>query len=189
MRNRREVLLGLAFALGGASGLAACEGATDDAILASLRPSGRLAFYRRDEFRLVGVLSDAIIPRTDTPGAIEVGVPGYLDTMMKTWASQDTRREHRASLRAIRDALGRGFLRLPDAERRASVAALDAASYAEGGSDEGSVGARYRALKSLIANIYYASEPGATQELQFELVPGRWLGDAPLSEIGRTWYE
>jgi gluconate 2-dehydrogenase gamma chain len=189
MRDRRQVLLGLAFALGGPTALASCDSDNGDAILTALRPNGRLAFYKSGEFRLVGVIADAIIPRTDTPGAIEVGVPGYIDVMMNVWASDDTKREHRASLRAIGDALGRGFLRLPDAQRRAAVAELDAAAFAEGGSEEGSAGARYRALKSLIANVYYASEPGATQELQYELVPGRWLGDAPLSQVGRTWYE
>jgi gluconate 2-dehydrogenase gamma chain len=189
MHDRRQVLLGLALTLGGASAVAGCDGDNADAILASLRPDGRLAFYHRNEYRLVGVVADAIIPRTATPGAIDVGVPSYLDRMMDVWASEATKDKHRASLRAIGEELGRGFTRLADPERRAAVGALDAAAFAEGGSEAGSVGVQYRELKSLIANVYYASEPGATQELQFELVPGRWLGDAPLSQIGRTWAE
>lgn len=189
MQNRREILLGLAFTLGGAGAVASCDGMGDDAILRSLRPDGRLQFYNRREYRLVGVIADAIIPRTETPGAIDVGVPTYLDAMLNTWASEATQREHHAALDEIGAALGTRFFGLPDAERRAAVAELDAAAYAEGGSEEGSVGARYRALKALIASVYYASEPGATQELQYELVPGRWAGNLPLSEVGRTWYE
>jgi gluconate 2-dehydrogenase gamma chain len=185
MQDRRQILFGLAFALGGASALAACEADGGDAILQAVRPTGRLKFYTRGEFRLLGVISDAIIPRTDTPGALDVQTSGYMDTMMDAWASDETKTSHRNALRAIRAELGSGFMRLPDAERRAAVAALDARAFAE----PGDVSGQYRALKTLIADVYYASEPGATQELQYELVPGRWDGDAPLSEIGRTWYE
>ena len=185
MHDRRQVLLGLAFTLGGANALAACEGNSEDAILQAVRPSGRLNFYSRAEFRLLGVLSDAIVPRTETPGALDVQVPAYMDAMMNAWASGETKRAQKAALRAIRSELGSDFMRLLDEECRAAVAALDARAFAE----QGELSGQYRALKSLIASVYYASEPGATQELQYELVPGRWDGDAPLSEIGRTWYE
>lgn len=185
MQDRRQIIVGLAFALGGASALAACEGDSGDAILQAVRPTGRLSFYTRDEFRLLGVISDVIIPRTDTPGALDVQTPGYMDAMMDAWASDETKSAHRNALRAVRAELGSGFLRLPDAERRAAVAALDARAFSE----QSEIGSHYRALKTLIASVYYASEPGATQDLQYELVPGRWDGDAPLTEIGRTWYE
>lgn len=185
MHDRRQILLGLAFTLGGASAVAGCEGESGDAILQAARPKGRLAYYNRDEFRLLGVLSDAIVPRTDTPGALDVGVADYMDGMMSTWASDETKRSHRDALRAVRSELGSGFMRASDEERRAAVAALDARAYAE----QNELSSQYRALKSFIVSVYYASEPGATQALQYELVPGRWDGDAPLSEIGRTWYE
>lgn len=209
MTDRRQVLLGLALALGGPAALASCDqAATNDELLRSLRPDGRLAFYNTREYQFIGVLADAIIPTTDTPGAVDAGVPAYLDGMMATWASRDTQRQHKASVRDVRARLtelgGRDFFQLPDEERRAAVAALDAAAYETQGAPGGAAffGAAagggpapetpeqsYRALKGLIAQIYYASEPGATEELQYELVPGRWLADAPLSEIGRTWAE
>lgn len=188
MRDRREVLLGLAFALGGAAGLASCGRSSEDALLASIAPKGELRFYDAGQFRIVGLLSDAIIPRTDTPGALDAGVPDYLDGMMHVWASDKTKGEHRETLAMIEAALGARFSDLTDAKRREAVARLDAQAYAAGNPDEDSLAARYRAFKSLIANIYYASEPGAAQELQYELVPGRWDGDVPLSEVGRTWY-
>lgn len=188
MHDRREVLLGLAFALGGAAALAGCGRSSNEAIVASVAPTGELKFYDADQFRMIRLLSDAIIPRTDTPGALDVQAPEYLDGMMSVWASEQTGREHRETLTMIEAALGGGFADLPDAERRAAVARLDAEAYAANGDAPGGIAARYRTLKSLIASVYYASEPGATEELQYELIPGRWDGDAPLSEIGRTWY-
>jgi hypothetical protein len=34
---------------------------------------------------------------------------------------------------------------------------------------------------------FFTSEPGATQVLQYEAVPGAYKGCVPLSEVGRTW--
>lgn len=207
--DRRQVLLGLALALGGPAALASCDqAATNDELLRSLRPSGRLAFYNAREYQFMGVLADAVIPRTDTPGAVDAGVPGYLDGMMATWASRATRDQHRKSIRDVRARLsemgGKDFFAVADADRHTAIATLDTAAYAvPAAAGAGSffaamtgevappetVEQSYRALKTLIAQVYYASEPGATEELHYELVPGRWLADAPLSQIGKTWAE
>ena len=45
----------------------------------------------------------------------------------------------------------------------------------------------YRQLKELTVAGYYTSEAGATQELQFNAVMGRYDPDVPLAEIGRAW--
>lgn len=208
--DRRQILFGLALALGGPAALASCDqAATNDEILRGLRPTGRLAYYNAREYQFMGVLADAIIPRTDTPGAVDAGVPAYLDGMMNTWASTATKEQHRKSLRDVRAKLsemgGKDFFELTDEERHAQIAALDTAAYATpagggggnpmaalmggGGAPPETPEQSYRALKTLIAQVYYASEPGATEELHFELVPGRWLPDAPLAEIGKTWAE
>ena len=42
-------------------------------------------------------------------------------------------------------------------------------------------------VKELTLVGYYTSEIGATQELQYEHVPGRYDGCVPLEEVGRTW--
>lgn len=45
----------------------------------------------------------------------------------------------------------------------------------------------FRQLKELTLAGYYTSEVGATEELQWLAAPGRYVADAPLSEIGRAW--
>ena len=45
----------------------------------------------------------------------------------------------------------------------------------------------YGRIKELAVTLYYLSEPGATEELHYELVPGHWIASAPIGEIGRTW--
>lgn len=173
METRRQVLQGLIFALGGAAALTAFQGAEAKA---ETTASG---FYTADELALVTFLADTIIPRTDTPGAIDAGVPAYMDHLYLTWASPKTQGEHRAHLAMIAGRLKSAS----GAQKLKTLEALDAAAF----SREWDALGGYRAVKSLIASVYYVSEPGATQELQYEPVPGRWLPSAPIAEIGRTW--
>lgn len=45
----------------------------------------------------------------------------------------------------------------------------------------------YRMMKELTVIGYYTSEPGATKELRYVQVPGRFDGCVPLAKIGRAW--
>jgi len=41
--------------------------------------------------------------------------------------------------------------------------------------------------KELTVSGFFTSEPGATQVLQYEAVPGAFHGCRPLAEVGKTW--
>lgn len=179
--RRRDVLrqaVGLVGGAGALSALAACEG---DPPVPSTRAAGVLNPSRRARLES---LADAIIPRTDTPGALDVGVPDFIEDMMRNWASGATRlRFGRVlddmELRA-RERSGTPMVRMTPEARAEHVAWFDRDAFSRG--DRG-----YQELKELIMLGYYYSEPGATEELQYEHVPGRWIACAPLAEIGRTW--
>jgi gluconate 2-dehydrogenase gamma chain len=194
MDTRRKVLQGLIFSLGGATALSAFQAAeakpkkkagTKAKVVA--KPA-RPAFYTAGELATVTFLADKIIPRTDTPGALDAGVPAYMDHLYATWASEKTKAAHRAQLATIIGHLDRLTEAQPldagkrDAQRLKALEALDAAAFAPDAKHW-----EYRNVKSLIATVYYVSEPGATQELQYEPVPGHWIASAPIAEIGRTW--
>jgi len=42
-------------------------------------------------------------------------------------------------------------------------------------------------MKRTIATAYYMSEVGASEELNYDPVPGDWRADVPFSEIGKAW--
>jgi hypothetical protein len=44
-----------------------------------------------------------------------------------------------------------------------------------------------RLMKELTLLGYYTSEVGATEELKYIAVPGRWDACVPFSEVGRAW--
>jgi gluconate 2-dehydrogenase gamma chain len=45
----------------------------------------------------------------------------------------------------------------------------------------------FRTMKELTLLGYYTSEPGATQELKYARIPGRFDGCVPMATIGRAW--
>ena len=141
---------------------------------------------------LMREVSQLVIPRTATAGAGELGVGDFVLLALAhgldgsrdplTGAARETYARFRRSDGSLNQArwleheLGRrspgGFLGDP---RRAGVlAALDAEAYAEGANDH-----PWRLVKTLILTGYYTSEIGGSQELRYELVPGRWDPDLP----------
>lgn len=128
-------------------------------------------------------IADAMIPATDTPGAIAAGVPEFLRQMLTEWASEKTRAEVIGVLDSIErqawSKYGAAFLELPAPRREEVVRIVDAESIARGD-------AAYRRFKYLVLVGYYQSEIGATRELRYELVPGAWRSCLPLTEVGRA---
>ncbi len=98
MATRREVLQGLIVSLGGAAALTACGGAAN---VVATRPGAAGRFHSEREMALLARVSELIIPRTETPGALDVNVPGYIDGLMSDWANADTQQRHRQALTAL----------------------------------------------------------------------------------------
>lgn len=170
MHTRRKVLQGLIVSLGGASLLTACGGV---ASVVSTSAGASARFYTAREMELVSRLSDLIIPRTETPSALDVNVPGYMDGLMAEWASRDMQQAHRQALALIDERLGNAldgdFVQADRSDAEVALIALDSAAFNGDNSLQG-----YRACKGYITQSYFATEPGAVQELKWVAVPGRW---------------
>lgn len=152
-------------------------------------------------FTLLGAVADTIVPRTDTPGAIDAGVPATFDALLVHWASPERRYELTSALTAIdrlaREKTGKGFTELPSAERLAlqapyDVDALRVVPRAPGARPasmmQGPVYANpgYGKLKELIVVLYYISESALTHELTYEHTPGVWLPSIPVTPETRA---
>lgn len=169
MKTRREFLQGLIISVGGASALSACG---DAANVVATTAGERGRFYTQDEMTLISRISDLVIPRTETPGALDANVPGYLDALMSDWASVETQNGHRAALQLISqrlDSLSGDFKAASEAEAVAALSELDSDAF----NGDNSLGG-YRSLKGYITQSYFATEAGATEELKWVAIPGRW---------------
>jgi gluconate 2-dehydrogenase gamma chain len=174
--DRRALLMGAVFLVGGAAALTRFSRSD------GLRSDAR-SVLSGDRYAQLEHIADAMIPATDTPGAIAAGVPEFLREMLTEWASDSTRAAFHGVLEAIErqawSKYGSAFVELP-AQRRVDVVRLvDEESIARGD-------AAYRQFKYLVLVGYYQSEIGATQELRYELVPGAWRSCLPLTEVGRA---
>src|SRR2546428_1784667 len=91
--NRREVLL-----------LLAGTGAIPDPLLAIGRTvhkrvrAGTLRALDAHQNETVATIAELIIPKTDTPGAREAGVPAFIDVMLADWADDDHRQQFTAGI-------------------------------------------------------------------------------------------
>lgn len=142
-------------------------------------PGPQPRFFTPAQFAVLDAVVDIIIPRTDTPGAREVGVSAFIDGMMTRWASP----EHKLQYAALIDDIDRqagGLIALAGPARIQAVRAYDAAAFVADNEP-------WRKFKELVLTAYYWSEPGATQELRYELAPGAWEPRVPVTPATRAW--
>jgi len=141
---------------------------------------GRLA---RHQVEAIGIIADLILPRTDTPGARDVGVPEFIDLLMTEWYDDAERGRFVSGLAAIdRLAAGRGardFRSLAAAEQAAVVGTLDASLALPDAPAPGSAEAAYRTLKSLVVFGYFTSGPVQRDVLKVNIWPSRYDGCIP----------
>lgn len=138
--------------------------------------------------RLLDQLCDLVIPTTDTPGAREAGVARFVEAAI-AHGLREAKADMLPSFAAALDQLaGSAFLSLSIERRTALLTELDTGTLTPNGDAIAApVLAQWPILKSLIVIGYYTSEIGATKELQYLLVPGRFDPDVPLTPDGRAW--
>lgn len=128
---------------------------------------------------LVGALADTIIPRTDTAGATDVGVPAFVDLLLAEWYTPEERDGFVAGLDALaarcRETLGGEFSGLDAAGRERFVGTLDGIT-----GQPASAEAAYARLKSLTVYGYFTSREVQTRVLKTPMIPGRFEGCVPL---------
>lgn len=153
---------------------------------------------------LLREVAQLVIPRTGTPGAGELGVGDFvalalahgLEDSRRPVARPEGRRplplrgdgsvRHVDWLEAELDRRSSGdFLSQPAATRTAVLAALDAEAYPKGPPPKNP--SPWRTIKALVLTGYYTTEVGGAQELRFELVPGRYDPDLPVTPDTRAW--
>jgi hypothetical protein len=130
------------------------------------------------ELEIVGLVADIILPRTDTPGATDVGVPAFIDLIASEWMHADEARELSEGLARL-DATATGRFDLPFAsctapERLELVRELDAQLPPPGSADDTPEGF-YPTLKRLVLVGYFTTEVGAAQT-GYRITPGTFGG-------------
>lgn len=130
-------------------------------------------------------ISEQIIPVTDTPGAIEAGVPEFIQHIFSNWYRPDERQQFLNGLNEFQAlALKQKKATFVDCSDEAKLELL---IFAEGAGDNPSLQDFIATIKALTVRGYYTSEVGAKQELIYNPVPLKYKGDYLFSDVGRQW--
>ena len=188
--NRREAIQRTAMVLGYAVSAPALAG-----ILNGCKTAPELTytpvFFTYDQASLISEVAEIILPKTDTPGAKDVGVPGFIDQMLKeVYPLKDQDRFMKGLAEFEEDSkktYGDRFALCEPEQQLELVKKYHDAAIA--GVKDTSITDRPFILmtKELTMLGFFTSEPGATQVLQYAPVPGAYHGCLPLAEVGKTW--
>lgn len=154
-------------------------------------------FLKEDEAKTIAMLVDMILPRTDTPGALDVKVDVFIDMVIaKTYDAkgQENMRAEIAKFNAdCKSNFGDVFINLSEAKRTEVLKAEETSSgkfnpvvWGTAVGNQGPIGF-YRSMKSMAIWAYFTSEEIGENVLNYDPIPGNYDGCKPLSEIGNRW--
>jgi gluconate 2-dehydrogenase gamma chain len=191
MMDRRELLHRTAMLLGGAITASAASGILAGCVSTPVDPAegpAKTGFLNSEEMRAISAMADQIIPATDTPGAIDAGVPNFIDRMVSGYYQPKEKEIIRAGLRqATTDAMemrGKGFADLAPEDQVALMKEYDREAYTPRPTN--SDPHFFRLVKELTVLGYGTSQAGATKLMNYNQNPGPFRGDVPYSEIGKV---
>jgi len=198
--NRREAIQKAALTLGYAISASAAFG-----VLQGCKAKPDLVykpvFFTEDQALTISELAEIILPKTTTPGAKDVGVPGFIDDLLKEVYTKEQQEKFLKELSEFDEEakkdFGDNFGLLKKEDQLAFVKKKHDEAMS---SDEAKRPAGFRnyskkkdevpfilTVKELTLLGFFTSEPGATQVLQYNQVPGVYQGCVPLEKVGKAW--
>ena len=138
------------------------------------------------------VLTDLILPATDTPGAKAADVNAFIDLLLAEWVDPQERERFLKGLSDVdtraRAAFGKDFLQGTPEQQTALLVALDDEAARWKASPEATRGPEpfFRTLKWVTLFGYFTSEVGALQEEHYAIIPGRYVPCAPADTLSPT---
>lgn len=145
---------------------------------------------------LIGALADTIIPASDTPGAVEAGVPAFIVKMVNEATDRRSQRNFLDGLDAVEafchEQYGHPFAMCPSEQRSAVLRRWQQAAarpvWLERVTRSWTGRSFYDVLRDCTVVGYCTSMAGATRALAYDFIPGpRFEGCVPLQPGQRAW--
>jgi hypothetical protein len=191
--QRRELLKRAAWLLGGAisapAALAILQGcsAKQEGATRQRGTSAPLKLLSAAQLALVAEIAETMIPKTNTSGAKDAGVPGFIDAVLDAVYPKDAQARFLQGLddfEAEAKAADRSFLERDPADRAAFVQQhLEAALASDRDPKPFILMARELTLLG-----FFTSEVGITENMEFVPVPTAYHGCVPLTQMKKHVY-
>jgi hypothetical protein len=196
--NRREALKGTAMIFG-----YALTGSTVATIMQSCDTGSKLSWtpqvMNEDQAQTLSAIVDRILPATDTPGAIEVGVDQFIDKILHQVFPDNIINTYVAGLdefnQFAKNQYNKNFIKLSPKEQDAVIMIYEEKSPWMPSSlwnftfDNTPGFPFYRMTKELALMGYFQSERISKEVLSYNPIPGPYIGCIPYGDVGRIWSE
>lgn len=189
--NRRQILQYTAWITGAAVSaplagaiLSGCSRSSDDDLATPTIDEGEvLHFFSPEQFMLVHMLADTILPRTDSPSATDVGVHHTLDSMLGRVFDPDFASRFKANWRQLEIHLDeQGFVQLAPTERAQILSALELS----GDPDHGQARSGLVEFKQQVIAYYLSTETVAKNHLNYVPIPGTYQPCISVDDVNNT---
>ena len=166
--NRRDALTRTAWLLGGTLSAPTLQAMNRwEQLALSGRTHHRTnSFLTETQREIVARTADLILPRTDTPGAIDAGVPDFINLMLQDCYKKPAQD---AFLTGLSDLERKNFLTLTPDQQTALLKQVEAEAQTS------STPTYWLITKELTLLGYFTSEPGIKASFDYQPIPGKFV--------------
>ncbi|MES2797462.1 MAG: gluconate 2-dehydrogenase subunit 3 family protein [Bacteroidota bacterium] len=164
--NRREVIKNVALILGGAFSTPTLMAMDNWENATKLNANGAAFSLTNTQQKIVAEIAELIIPKTETVGAKEVGVPAFIEMMLKDCYKAP---EHQSFMEGLASMERVKFLELNSDERRGVLKLLEQ----ETKKITSKTAPFWRLIKELTVLGYFTSEAGLKASFEYVQIPGK----------------
>lgn len=155
-------------------------------------------YFTDAQRRVVSSVAEIIIPATDTPGAIDAGVPKFIELMVADWFDDDERAIFNRGLVALtarsKQLHGKLFYELLPEQQEVILEEMEAAAGDSSWYEFGNTQREFVSDAPFICQIkeltiwgFFTSELGGTQVLRYEAMPMKFDGNQKLERDESSW--
>ncbi|QMW00379.1 gluconate 2-dehydrogenase subunit 3 family protein [Spirosoma foliorum] len=158
-------------------------------------------FLTNNQANTIAEITETILPKTKTPGAKELGVPQFVDKMLKDLLSEDEQKDFLAGLdtfdfdKACEASTGKPFVDCTPEQRTSFLLKQDKEAAKLPPSVWGirlaapGPTAFFRRVKELTLLGYFTSEKVGKTILGYDPIPGHYIACMPLATGEKAWNE
>lgn len=143
------------------------------------------AIFTLEQRALIAAIAERILPTTDTPGAIDAGVPAFIEMMVADWYAPGDRDDFMDGL-GLFDGYARVHYEKAFAELTSEIQD-SILTLAMQGRIQALGGDFFQHCRQLVVLGYYTSEIGCKQERVYVPVPGHYDGKYPYADVRRVF--